>query len=80
MERMDSNDRDFNWLTQHPRELHKRYAGQWLAVVDGRIVAAGEDGPVIYKEAQTKYPDAEITMEVVEREITNPVYGFVLLA
>lgn len=77
---MSSHDTDFGWLSQHPRELHERYAGQWLAVVDGEIVASGTDGEAVYKEARRKHPDVEIVMEAVEREITNPVYESVLLA
>jgi len=77
---MESHDRDFNWLSEHPAELQRRYAGQWLAVVDGEIVAAGMDGEAVYRRARRERPDAEIVIEVVDRELTNPVYELACLA
>ena len=74
------HDRDFHWLVEHPRELLDRYAGQWLAVVAGRVVAAGPEGEVVYRRAREKYPDAEITIEIVDREPTSPVWNVASLA
>ena len=77
---MEPRDTDFNWLSQHPRELHKRYAGHWLAIVNGEIVASGTDGDAVYQEARRKHPDADILLDVVDHELTNPIYGFLRLA
>ncbi|GMV97182.1 MAG: hypothetical protein AMXMBFR83_15410 [Phycisphaerae bacterium] len=59
---------DFLWLANHPDELQRLYAGQWLAVVEDRIVAAGRDGRAVYREARRNHPLAEITLEVVTED------------
>lgn len=35
------------------------YIGKWIAVVGDKIVASGDDGKVVFKEAQNRYPDKE---------------------
>ena len=35
------------------------YIGKWIAVVGDAIVASGDDGKVVFKEAQSKCPNKE---------------------
>ena len=41
------------------------YAGKWIAIVDGRVVASGDRADEVMKEAEGKYPDKEITLAKV---------------
>ena len=41
------------------------YAGKWIAIVDGKVVASGDRADVVMKEAEKKYPDKEITLAKV---------------
>ena len=34
---------DMNWALTHTQELHDRYENQWVAIVGGEVVAAGQD-------------------------------------
>ena len=58
---------DFLWLANHPDELHRLYGGQWVALIHDRIVSAGIDGRLVYREARQAFPDADIILEVVAR-------------
>ena len=44
------------------------YEGKWIAIVDGRIVASGDDAGVVYREAKEKYPNATIAIDRVPTE------------
>lgn len=33
-----------------------KYAGKWIAIVDQKVVANGEDAKKVYYEAKKKYP------------------------
>ncbi|MGD0449431.1 MAG: DUF5678 domain-containing protein [Candidatus Bathyarchaeia archaeon] len=35
------------------------YIGKWIAVVGDKIVASGDDGKAVFKEAQDKCPNNE---------------------
>jgi hypothetical protein len=35
------------------------YIGKWIAVVGDKIVASGDDGKAVFKEAQSKCPNKE---------------------
>lgn len=72
---MKSHEIDYRWLTEHPFERFKLYRGRWVAVVDGTIVASGNNGAQVYEEARRAYPDQDILLDVVEPELTNPEYG-----
>jgi hypothetical protein len=68
---MDIRTIDFLWLANHPEELQRLYAGQWLAIVGDRIVVAGQDGQTVYREARRRYPTAEIMLEVVTNDSSD---------
>ncbi len=38
------------------------YAGKWVALVDGKIVAVGDRADEVGKEAESKHPDKEIAI------------------
>ncbi len=41
------------------------YAGKWIAIVDGKVVASGDRADEVMKEAEEKYPNKEITLAKV---------------
>lgn len=41
------------------------YAGKWIAIVDGRIVASGDDAAVVYRKAKESFPDKIIAIDMV---------------
>ncbi|EDY36638.1 hypothetical protein ABOONEI_628 [Aciduliprofundum boonei T469] len=41
------------------------YAGKWIAIVDGKVVASGDRADIVMREAEKKYPDKEITLAKV---------------
>ncbi len=65
---MEPRSFDFLWLSNHPHELQRLYAGRWLAIADDRIIASGSDGRAVYREARKKHPDAEIMLDVVTED------------
>lgn len=34
----------------------RKYAGKWVAIVDQKLVASGENAKKVYEEAKEKYP------------------------
>jgi hypothetical protein len=50
------------WIQRNRDYLWKNYAGQWIAVVGERLIAAGPDAIQVQAEADEQgYPDALIT-------------------
>jgi ABC-type hemin transport system ATPase subunit len=41
------------------------YAGKWIAIVDGKVVASGDRADSVYDEAKRKYPDKEVMLAKV---------------
>jgi len=41
------------------------YAGKWIAIVDGKVVASGDRADVVYDEAKKKYPNKIIAIDKV---------------
>ncbi|MCD6369928.1 MAG: succinyl-CoA synthetase subunit alpha [Thermoplasmata archaeon] len=46
------------------------YAGKWIAIVDGKVVASGERADVVYDQAKKIYPDKEVMLAKVPTEDT----------
>jgi DUF1009 family protein len=59
---------DLEWALEHIRQLHARYENQWVAVVDGRVVAADADPGTAQARAarQTGRQPDSIYMQYVE--------------
>jgi len=43
------------------------YAGKWVALVDGKIVAVGDRADLVGKEAENKHPGKEIALVKVPK-------------
>jgi hypothetical protein len=35
------------------------YLGKWIAIVGDEVVAIGDDGKAVFREAKTKFPNKE---------------------
>ena len=46
------------------------YAGKWIAIVDGKVVASGDRADEVYDEAKREYPDKEVMLAKVPTEDT----------
>lgn len=56
------SDRNHRWLATHPKELAKHF-GQWIAVVEEKIVASGKDLKKVVEEAR-KFSSQPLLMKV----------------
>jgi ABC-type hemin transport system ATPase subunit len=41
------------------------YAGKWIAIVGGKVVASGDRADEVYEEAKRKYPNKTIAIDKV---------------
>ncbi|MEW6419607.1 MAG: DUF5678 domain-containing protein [Nitrospirota bacterium] len=48
---------DQRWIHEHFEELVEKYAGKYVAVVKGELIAVGESAGEVEKIAREKYPD-----------------------
>lgn len=65
---------DSDWLSEHMEELTDEYPDQWVAVVGGRVAAAGDDASQVYRTASEKTGRGNFPMWLME---TRPrLYGF----
>ncbi len=46
------------------------YAGKWIAIVDGKVVATGDRADVVYDQAKKRYPDKEVMLAKVPTDDT----------
>ncbi|RLF49186.1 MAG: succinyl-CoA synthetase subunit alpha [Thermoplasmata archaeon] len=44
------------------------YAGKWIAIVDGKVVASGDDPEHVYMSAEKSAKDKEISLAYVPRD------------
>ncbi|HUU97207.1 MAG TPA: DUF5678 domain-containing protein [Phycisphaerae bacterium] len=59
---------DFAWLTEHSREIFEKYAGKWIAVLDGEVVGVGETATEAADQAEASHPGADYILEAVDPE------------
>lgn len=59
---------DLRWIEDHADELYEKYEGEWVAVVNKKIVAHGKDGGKVQKEAiaKTRRDRSRIAMTYLE--------------
>ncbi|MDI6735879.1 MAG: response regulator [bacterium] len=50
---------DFKWLLKNMPELQEKFAGNWIAVVNEKVVASGKMASMVYEKLQDKYPQVE---------------------
>ena len=57
---------DIDWADKN-EEIPKKYGGQWLAILDRKVVAHGMDRDAVVQEAvaATRRPEAEIAVWAV---------------
>ena len=60
---------DFAWLTENSRVIYDKYAGKWIAVLDGEIVGVGETAVEAANAAESKHPSGDFILEKVERDV-----------
>ena len=46
---------DHKWMASHPKELYK-FAGKWVAVLDGKIVFSGNTYEGVWSKVKTTHP------------------------
>jgi len=59
---------DFAWLTEHSRENYERYAGKWIAVLNGEVIGVGETATEAAAHAEAAHPDSDYILEAIERD------------
>ena len=59
---------DFAWLTEHSQEIYDKYAGKWIAVLDGEVVGVGATATEAAEQADAGHPDADYILEAVDPE------------
>jgi hypothetical protein len=70
---------DFAWLTEHSRENYEKYAGRWIAVLDGEVVGVGETAVEAANQAEREHPSGDYILEKVERDV-DVIYAGLRLA
>ncbi len=46
------------------------YAGKWVAIVDGKVVASGDRADEVYDEAKRRFSDKEVMLAKVPTDDT----------
>jgi hypothetical protein len=58
---------DFSWLAEHGVELHNKYAGKWIAVYDGEVIAVGDTATDVAALADQKRPEGDYILQALDR-------------
>ena len=56
-------------MTAHAVELHRKYPGKWVAIVDQRVAGVGTSATAAYRQAKRRYPDEEPVLEAIEKTL-----------
>ena len=59
---------DFAWLTENSRDIYEKYAGKWIAVLDGGVVGVGETAVEAPNQAERKHPSGDYILKAVDPE------------
>lgn len=70
---------DFAWLTENSREIYQKYAGQWIAVLDGEVIGVGQTAVEAAEQAERRHPQGDYILEKVEREV-DVIYACLRMA
>ena len=70
---------DFAWLTEHSREIYERYAGRWIAVLNGEVIGSGNTAVEAASQAEVRAPLSDFILEKVERDV-DVVYASLRVA
>jgi len=59
---------DHKWIHEHFEELVEKYAGRYVAIANGELVAVGESREDVESLAREKYPETIPSVLLVPRE------------
>jgi len=62
------NALDFNWLVDNGPDLHREYAGKWVAVHDGQVIGVGDTATEAARQADEKNPDGDYILQALDRD------------
>jgi len=57
--------KNYNWYIKADTS---KYAGQWIAIVDGKVASWGNDAQKVYEEAKKTHPDKKPSLAKVPKE------------
>ncbi len=58
---------DYEWFL---KKDFKDYAGQWLAIIDKKVVASGNDVSRVIQQTKTKYPNKKPLITKVKDKLS----------
>jgi len=61
-------NKDREWIRTHLEELVKEYAGNYVAVLDEKVIAMDKSGVSVREQAKRKYPDKRPSVLRIPRE------------
>jgi hypothetical protein len=67
-------DGDFQWLVDHGPELHEKYAGEWVAIHDGKVVGVGKTAVEASQKAEKETGGREFVLQALDAE-SDVIYG-----
>lgn len=59
---------DIAWLTEHSRETGEKYAGKWIAVLNGQVVGVGSTATEAAAQAEAAHPMSDYILEAIDAE------------
>jgi hypothetical protein len=59
---------DFAWLSEHSVEIGEKYAGMWIAVLDGQVIGVGDTATAAAEQAEREHEGADYILECVDPE------------
>lgn len=57
---------DFAWLTERSRDIYEKYAGKWIAVLNGEVVGVGDMAVQAANRAERTHPRGDFVLEAVD--------------
>ena len=64
---MDSVDTDFEWYSKAKLE---KYSGEWVAIVDQKVVAHDRSEKQVFEKARKEYPGSDpLLARVLPKEV-----------
>lgn len=55
---------DFTQLPEDSAEVHQKYAGMWIAVAGGYVIAVGETATIAAAQAETTCPGRPFVLDI----------------
>jgi hypothetical protein len=64
-----------HWAHDHLEELYEKYEGDWVAIVDGQVIASGGDPVAIRQRAARRTGRTTEDVYVTFLESADAIYG-----